>query len=67
MDDISGIPLSKPRPQGARSSQCACDPPLAVVALVSYIGEQRSGAWVGSGGVGEDAMNEPRALHDVAD
>ena len=56
----------EPGPQGARTSQRAGDALLALVTLPGDLGQQRRRVLVGSGRVGQDAVNGPDAGHDLA-
>jgi hypothetical protein len=67
VDDVAGVALSEPGPQVAGTCDGACDTALALVPLPGDLGEQRSRGLVGSGRVGEDAMNRPNAGHDLAE
>jgi hypothetical protein len=67
VDDVAGVALSEPGPQRARTCDGACDTALALVPLPGDLGEQGSRGFVGSGRVGEDAMNRPDARHDLAE
>jgi hypothetical protein len=67
VDDVAGVALSEPGPQVAGTCDGACDTALALVPLPGDLGEQRSRGFVGSGRVGEDAMNRPNAGHDLAE
>ena len=64
MDDVGGVALAEPGPQGARTSQRAGDALLALVALPGDLGEQRGRVLVGSGRVGQDAVNGPDAVSE---
>lgn len=67
VDDVAGVALSEPWPQVAGTRDGACDTALALVPLPGDLGEQRGRGFVGSGRVGEDAMNGPNAGHDLAE
>ena len=59
MDDVCGVALSQPGPEGAGAGQGAGDLPLALVSLPLVLGAERCCLGIGGRGVGEDAVEGP--------
>jgi len=57
VDDVGGVALAQPGPEGAGPGQGAGDPSLALVPLLLVLGEQRCGLGIGGRGADQDAVD----------